>query len=136
MKPIEVGCAIIRYNGKILIAQRKLKDTLGGYWEFPGGKKRLSETFEECLVREAEEELGIVIHPVRFLQRVTHAYSEKRLALHFYLCDWKSGDPCAKDCEAFAWILPEEMRGYKFPPADADIIEELILNRGEYFKAD
>lgn len=133
MNPIEVGCAIIRHQGKILIAQRKPQDTLGGYWEFPGGKKKSVETMEECLIREAEEELGVLIHPARFLQRVTHAYSEKKLILHFYLCDWKSGEPLARDCQAFAWIVPEEMRDYKFPPADSDIIKELILKREEYF---
>ena len=133
MSIIEVGCAIIRHQGKILIAQRKPHDTLGGYWEFPGGKKRLRETLEECLIREAEEELGVAIQPSKFLQRIVHAYSEKKLVLHFYLCDWKSGEPSARDCHAFAWIHPEAMREYQFPPADAGIIEELILKREEYF---
>jgi len=39
-KCIEVGCAIIEKHGKILIAQRRPGDFLGGYWEFPGGKRR------------------------------------------------------------------------------------------------
>ena len=40
---LEVGCAIIHKNGKLLIAQRHLNDSFGGYWEFPGGKVEAGE---------------------------------------------------------------------------------------------
>ena len=130
---LEVGCAIIRHQNKLLIAQRRMDDHLGGYWEFPGGKRNDNETLEECLVREVEEELGVTIVPVRFFQKMEHPYPERILSLNFYLCDWKSGEPCARDCHAFRWIEPEALRDFKFPPADDGIIEELIRNKSRYF---
>jgi adenine-specific DNA glycosylase len=37
--PIDVVAGIIRReDGRLLITQRLADDTLGGYWEFPGGK--------------------------------------------------------------------------------------------------
>ncbi|MEI9999855.1 MAG: NUDIX domain-containing protein [Verrucomicrobiota bacterium] len=37
--PIDVVAAVIRRDdGRLLITQRMPGDTLGGYWEFPGGK--------------------------------------------------------------------------------------------------
>ena len=39
MRVIEVGCAMIIKDGKLLAAQRNPGDTFGGFWEFPGGKK-------------------------------------------------------------------------------------------------
>jgi 8-oxo-dGTP pyrophosphatase MutT (NUDIX family) len=69
---LEVGCAIIHKNGKLLIAQRHLGDSFGGYWEFPGGKREQGETIEACLTREAFEELGIRIHPEKLLCNKIH----------------------------------------------------------------
>ena len=56
---IEVGAAIIFRDGKLLITQRHADSHLGGLWEFPGGKREEGETFEQCLVRELQEELCV-----------------------------------------------------------------------------
>lgn len=135
VKTIQVGCAIIRRGSELLIAQRKPEDHLGGYWEFPGGKKCHGESLEDCLVREVQEELGILIVPDKLLVKIKHAYPKRILALHFFLCDWKSGSPSCIDCHDFRWIQPEQMRDFKFPPADDGIINELITNKAKYFLA-
>lgn len=126
MKTIEVGCAIIFHEGRILIAQRNADSSLGGYWEFPGGKREAGESLEECLIREVQEELGVVIQPEKFLRRTFHKYPDKTLALDFYLCKWVSGEPQALYCQAFQWVDPKELKNFQFPPADKEIIEELM----------
>jgi 8-oxo-dGTP diphosphatase len=133
-KIIEVGCAIIRKKDQILIAQRHDNDHMGGFWEFPGGKRCVDESLENCLVREVREELGIVITADRLLEKIDHDYPERILSLHFYLCDWVSGNPSRIDCQDFRWVYPEQMRDFKFPPADDGIINELITNKKAYFK--
>ncbi len=122
---MDVGCAVITDGSKILIAQRKEEGHLPGFWEFPGGKCDPGETMEACLKREAFEELGVQIQPVRFLCRREHAYPEKTVFLHFYLCRWLEGEPWPKDCQAVAWVLPEELKNYKFPPADDAVLKEI-----------
>ena len=53
MDIIDVAAAIIKNKeGKILIAQRNLKKSQGGLWEFPGGKIESGETKEEAIIRE------------------------------------------------------------------------------------
>ena len=52
-----VGAAIIE-NNKLLAAKRSEGRSLGGYWEFPGGKINEGETPEEALQREVFEEFG------------------------------------------------------------------------------
>ncbi len=133
IKIIEVGCAIIHQNGKLLIAQRKPDDHLGGYWEFPGGKVEPRETIEDCLIREVEEELGVRIKPEYLLKKAEHAYPECSLILHFYVCRFESGEPSKKDCHDFRWIHPEELPDFLFPPADADMIQDIIRNHDGYF---
>ncbi len=55
----KVSAALIEQGGEFLIARRSAKDTLGGFWEFPGGKVEKGETPQECLEREILEELGV-----------------------------------------------------------------------------
>ena len=53
---IEVVAGIIYKGEKFLIAQRNLKKSQGGLWEFPGGKIEPGESKEEALKREIYEE--------------------------------------------------------------------------------
>ena len=139
MPIIEVGCAIIRANRgasqerQLLIAQRNPGDSLGGFWEFPGGKLEPGETLEECLVREVQEELGVYVKVSEFFCLKEHTYPGKTVRLHFYFCDWVSGEPARLDCFDFRWIQPEEMRNFEFIPADIEVIKELIEGRAKYF---
>jgi len=43
---IKVVCGIIEHEDKVLICRRKESKSLGGYWEFPGGKIEEGEDFE------------------------------------------------------------------------------------------
>ncbi len=44
-----VTAAVLRRDGKVLLAKRPSRGLLGGMWEFPGGKTEQDETLEECL---------------------------------------------------------------------------------------
>ena len=46
---IDVTCAIILNENKILVTQRSEKMNLPLKWEFPGGKIEKNETAENCL---------------------------------------------------------------------------------------
>jgi len=52
---------IAEENGRFLLALRKPGTSIGERWEFPGGKAEPGETPESALVREYEEELGVII---------------------------------------------------------------------------
>ena len=141
---LDVGCAVIHRNGKLLIAQRHLEDSFGGLWEFPGGKREPDETIEACLKREALEELGIRIQPERLLCNRVHGPNpfqlkrsgtpERKLSLFFFFCRWVSGEPQAIDCKDFKWVSRDEIRGYSLLPGDLEVLEDLVLHWEEYFK--
>ena len=65
----EVVAAIIYRGDKFLIAQRNLKKSQGGLWEFPGGKIELGESKEEALKREIYEEFHAEIEVRRIGDR-------------------------------------------------------------------
>jgi 8-oxo-dGTP diphosphatase len=119
---ILVAAAVIYRDSMILIARRAPGKHLAGYWEFPGGKIELGETAENCLVREVQEELGILISVNSFLQENFHDYGDKEILLKAYLCTYLGGDLALIDHDAFQWILPDKLSQYHLAPADVPFI--------------
>lgn len=124
-KEIEVSAALIFHHGKLLIAQRHAHTHLGGLWEFPGGKREARETFEQCLVREIREELGVEIAVGELFEEITHDYPEKSVHLKFFLCKLLSGEPEPLGCAAFKWVGKSELDAHEFPAADVQLLQKL-----------
>ena len=51
-KVIEVVGGIVNRGGKYLLGKRPIGKSLGGHWEFIGGKIEPGETPEEAMARE------------------------------------------------------------------------------------
>jgi mutator protein MutT len=122
---IEVSAALIFHRGKLLITQRHAKAHLGGLWEFPGGKREAGESFEQCLVREIREELGVEISVGELFEEISHDYPEKSVHLKFFLCQIISGEPQPLDCAAVKWVEKSGLSAHTFPAADAQLLEKL-----------
>ena len=122
---IEVSAALIFRAGQLLITQRHAKSHLGGCWEFPGGKREPGETFEQCLVREIREELGVEIAVGELFEEISHDYPEKSVHLKFFRCRLLSGEPQPLDCAAVKWIEKAGLDAHEFPAADARLLERL-----------
>jgi mutator protein MutT len=127
-RPIDVSAALIFNDGKVLITQRQADSHLGGLWEFPGGKREANETFEECLIREIREELGMEIAVVELFEEVTHAYETKTVHLKFFICQWICGEPRELGCAAFKWVDKNGLVENKFPAADERLLEKLAAS--------
>jgi mutator protein MutT len=123
--PIEVGAALIFRQGKLLITQRHATAHLGGLWEFPGGKRELGETWEACVIREIQEELGVEMAVQELFAAIVHAYPEKTVHLKFFSGTLLQGEPQPLGCAAFRWISQSELDHFAFPAADAQLLEKL-----------
>ena len=128
---IDVAIAIIfdRPHRNILICQRRDNAILGGFWEFPGGKRQADETLAQCAVREAAEEVGIAITCAEAWPPIAYDYAHALVRLHPFLCRHVSGEPQLLAVQAFRWIAPEEVRSYDFPPANAPLLDMLVRGR-------
>ena len=98
-------------------------------WEFPGGKREGNETFEQCLVREIREELGMEIAVGEIFEEIAHDYGAKSVRLKFFLCQWIGGEPQALGCAGFKWIRKSELANYPFPAADTRLLKKLTGSR-------
>lgn len=121
-----VAAAIIEKNGRILIAQRKLGSSLGGRWEFPGGKLESEETPEQCLKRELKEELGIEAIIGSFFCASKFEYKHMSIELLVYKAAHVSGEIVEYDHESVKWVLRDELINYDFVDADGPVVDKLI----------
>jgi mutator protein MutT len=122
---IDVAAGLVFRDGKLLITKRYDDAHLGGLWEFPGGKREPNETFEQCLVRELREELGIEVKVGELVESVTHEYAEKTVHLKFFVCEWHKNEPRALGCSECKWVRAEELKEHDFPAADARLLHRL-----------
>ncbi len=127
--PVKVAAGLVFKDGKLLIAKRPKRLHLGGMWEFPGGKLESDETYEMCLMREMNEELGVDIKVGYEFEEVLHQYSEKAVFIKFFICSLLSGEPKAIQCSDFQWINRNDLARYDFPAADTKVVSRLILNK-------
>jgi mutator protein MutT len=125
MKRIEVAIAVVRRGNQILICQRKDNDTLGGFWEFPGGKRESGESLETCVARELMEEVDIRARIIQRLTTVEHTYSHGQIILHPFLCDHLDGDGSPIECQRLLWVAVGELGQYRFPPANGPLLKEI-----------
>jgi 8-oxo-dGTP diphosphatase len=126
MKSIQVTCAVIFSEGKVLCAKRSERMSQPGYWEFPGGKVEEDEMPEECLLREILEELSISIQILLSMSPSDFSYSfEKTIRLLPYLCAWESGTIRLLEHEEVRWLTREELNSINWAPADLPIVQEL-----------
>jgi 8-oxo-dGTP diphosphatase len=122
---IEISAALIFHGGKLLITRRPAGSHLGGLWEFPGGKREPGETFEQCLVREIREEVGVEISVGQLFEEITHDYPEKSVHLKFFNCRLLAGEPQPLACAAVRWVTKSELADFEFPAADRQLLAKL-----------
>ena len=122
-----VAAALVDDEGRVLIAQRPQGKQLAGMWEFPGGKVEAGETPEAALIRELEEELGIVVKKACLAPFVfaSHTYDDFHLLMPLFLIRRWEGEPQAREHTAIKWVKPNAMRDYAMPPADAPLVAYL-----------
>lgn len=122
MKRILVVAAVIRREGRILIAQRPRDKHMGGLWEFPGGKVEAGEPVADALVRELEEELGITATAFQPLIRITHDYPDKAVCLDVWEVSGFSGEPHGREGQQVRWVTDAELPAFDYPAANRPIV--------------
>jgi 8-oxo-dGTP diphosphatase len=124
---IVVAAALIDDDGRVLLQQRLPARSMGGLWEFPGGKVEPGERPEAALARELDEELGIGVDPGSLVPAAFASADNagRHMLLLLYLCRQWRGEPAPLDAAALNWLRPAAMAGLEMPPADKPLVAAL-----------
>ena len=112
--------------------QRRADRAFGGLWEFPGGKVETGESPESALIREIEEELGLVLAPEALVPlsfasdpALPPAPRQPHVILLYTCREWQ-GEPRCLDGDAIAWLASGELLALPMPPLDVPLAKALL----------
>lgn len=117
-----IAVAVVLRGNRVLVGVRAEGGTLAGMWEFPGGKVRLSESWEAAAARETLEETGLAVRIGELLEVTRWEYPHAAVELRFF-----SAEPLddAPPRPPFRWIDRRELDADRFPPANRALILRL-----------
>lgn len=101
MVPAYVGIILVK-NKEVFLVKRRNTDWASGQWNFPGGLLEKDETLAQAAVREAFEEMGVVLNPASLeLVHVIHiqasaANANDIIGFYFAAREWQ-GTPFNKE---------------------------------------
>jgi len=127
MRIIKVVCGIIWKDGKVFIARRKPEKSMGGYWEFPGGKIEEGEDAEKALLRELKEELGMEVKVIKYFGTNLHHYEKFTIELISYVCEFVQASFVLTDHDIWEFVSHTEIANFNIAPADLPLVELLQL---------
>ena len=109
--------AFILWKGKALLVQRSATDDfLAGYWEQVGGKVEVSENQIDAVIREVQEEVGLLVKPLRAYHQYDYIHNGGLTCEVAYLCELPQ-EPnilLSPEHQNFIWITEEELDNLKF----------------------
>jgi 8-oxo-dGTP diphosphatase len=113
----EAVVAVIVARGKVLVIQRAGQVPGAGFWTPPAGKVDDNEDQAAAVVREVQEEVGLIVRPLRLVWEC--AADGADYDLYWWLTEPVAGSLqlAAKEVVAAKWIQPESFvqLGRTFP---------------------
>ena len=128
MKTVKVAAAVICDS---LERPTKFLATARGYgefkgrWEFPGGKIEASETSQQALIREIQEELDVKIKVGELIDTIEYDYPTFHLSMDCFWCIVVDGKITLKEAEAAKWLNKDKVYSVDWLPADITLIEKI-----------
>lgn len=112
-------------NGLVFAARRKPGGSMGGRWEFPGGKIEAGETPEETLIREFREELGLEVRPGPLLGESEFENDGIRFRLRAYRVEFDGEPAFLEEHQEVRWLSRRDLEALDLAPSDRSLVKFL-----------
>jgi 8-oxo-dGTP diphosphatase len=120
VRQVIVGAAVVR-AGRVLAGRRAAPAAAAGRWEFPGGKVEPGETELDALVRECDEELGVLVEVGDRVGGDVPMVSGAVLRLYLARLADPTDEPEAREHTELRWLAADELFSVDWLPADAPL---------------
>jgi UPF0271 protein len=120
-----VGAAIFE-GGRVFLTRRSPRMSMGGKWEFPGGKVEAHEGAEAALAREIAEELSVTIEVGERIGRGSSIDAGRRIVLEVFAAKVREGEIRLSEHEEGGWFTAGELERLDWPEADLPILPALV----------
>ena len=125
----QVVAALILRGDEILCCQRTAHQALPLKWEFPGGKIEAGETPPQALLRELQEELGILAEIGPEIARVLHTYANgDSVNLRFFAVHHFEKDLQNRIFRDVRWVKRADLPSLDFLDADKELVRRLAAS--------
>lgn len=120
---------VARRGTDILVMHRLPGGSVGGLWEFPGGKAEKGESPREALIREWMEETGLEITVGDEITRGEFHHNGAAVTLIAFNVElpFIDSDPVLREHDAFQWVSVENLS--KLSLVDSDRIVADVISR-------
>lgn len=127
-KIINVVAAAIEKDGKFFCAQRPEGKSLGGFWEFPGGKLEKGESPEQALIREIKEELNSEIQIISYINEASYDYDFGTVVMKTYHAKLISGNLELLEHQNSTWLAPHELSTINWAPVNRPAVKTITTS--------
>lgn len=129
---IRAVAGVLKTGSWVLMASRPVGKSHAGSWEFPGGKLEAGETAITALVRELQEEIGVVVDAkhCNYLTFMQHDYSHTKVELDVVVVSHWSGEIAAVENQEILWQdLTKPCMVSPLLPTTQKILELLVSSK-------
>ena len=102
-RPLDCVAFLLIRDGCVLLERRSpTKRVVPGVLAIPGGHMEESESAEEAVKRELEEELGVTVVTISYICTLLHRSQEFRRLHYFAITAWE-GEIIAQEADGLEW---------------------------------
>ena len=123
---LQVTCAIIQHDDKVLVVKRSASMSLPLKWEFPGGKLESGESEEDCIIREIKEELCLDIELVGRLNASFYEYPTLSIELIPFIANQAGGQIRLNEHAEYKYLPKNELIHLDWAEADLPILKSYL----------
>lgn len=121
---INVSAAFLIKDKKVLVVQKNEKSAHPLKWEFPGGKLIGDEKFDEALIREMKEELGVKVKAVQELGSIEYDTENDVTIIMFIIAESDTADVKLFVHKDYKFCLYDELRSLDMLIPDKMFVEQ------------
>ena len=127
-----ISAGFLVKDRKVLIAQRDEKQKQPLKWEFPGGKLKEEEQYDEALIREFKEEMDLNVEVIKEIGGAEVNLKNKVFIVLFFLIDGDINQIKLKNHKEYKFVTLNELKNIDLSDADKSFINKYEEELKEY----